>query len=195
MQVVDCLLAHDEPEAAARWMDTMVLKKKNVFEFVFQHWLKKCDSDSPSAFVYWESLSAYLSRNGNVFVSENVVKSIKDLLERRSGLKGRFTSVVMSSGLCRACNHKLENSEITAQQFTALRNAMFERVLTGTDVYCGSSPAEVSYFQEFVQQTAPYDVVIDGLNVAFMKGQGADNHKKAKLVCNFVLLLTCASTY
>ena len=184
-QVVDCLLAHNEPQAAARWMDAMVFHGKTVYEFVYQNWIEKCDSDSPSATVYWESFYAHLSRNVQSYMNENIVKQLKELLERRFGLKGQFTSVAISTGRCRACDHKLEVSGIKAEQFTALRIAMFERVLTGPDVYYGSNPAEVNRFQKFVQQTGPYDVVIDGLNVAYMRGPGPKENK-LKLVCNSI---------
>jgi hypothetical protein len=45
-----------------------------------------------------------------------------------------------------------------------------DRVVVGQDVFRNTTPEEIKGFLHFVKMTAPYDMVIDGLNVAFAGG-------------------------
>ena len=186
--MVHSCLDNDEPLTAVQWMDKMVLNKKKIYDAVYSHWLKNCDTD-PFPYVHWETFSSHLSRSQGVYISESIAIQLKDVLERRLGVDGCFTSVALPTGRCRFCSHSLESPKISEKEFNALKKAMFERVLTGSDVYHNSNPPELKRFQEFVEKTAPYDVVIDGLNVGYMGNSGpgtggADNGLKARKVSN-----------
>jgi ribonuclease P protein 3 len=54
-----------------------------------------------------------------------------------------------------------------------------DRVVVGADIFCKTTPAEINEFENFVKMTAPYDMVIDGLNIAFaggsMKAQSSES--------------------
>lgn len=45
-----------------------------------------------------------------------------------------------------------------------------DRVVIGADIFRKSTPEEIKEFKNFVKMTAPYDMVIDGLNIAFTAG-------------------------
>lgn len=49
-------------------------------------------------------------------------------------------------------------------------------VMIGKNIFNNSSPQELKDFQDFIEMTAPYDVVVDGLNVAYaFRGKIANN--------------------
>lgn len=52
-----------------------------------------------------------------------------------------------------------------------MRQHFLEQVIEGSDVFLSSDPVEVKQFLKFIQKTAPYDVVIDGLNVSHAAGR------------------------
>ena len=56
---------------------------------------------------------------------------------------------------------------ITDSQFKSLRDSFLEKSLIGQDVFVNSSPEEVAAFQQFLEASGPFDVVIDGLNVIY----------------------------
>nr|CAG4651289.1 EOG090X0CGF [Simocephalus serrulatus] len=177
--MVDCLLYHDDLENAISWMDKMVLKERPIFEFVYQHWIKKC-AIHPGG---WTILSNFLHRN-SVFLKQSIAHQLKELLESQaieSPFVGRFTTVEEISGTCHACHQILKSTSISDEEFTALKERLMEKVLLGTDVFLGSRPEEMKKFHKFIEKTAPYDVVIDGLNVAYHNSVQSRNQPGRKV--------------
>lgn len=51
-----------------------------------------------------------------------------------------------------------------------MRSAFFESVVIGKDVFMNSTPEELQRFISFVEKNGPFDIILDGLNIAFMSG-------------------------
>ncbi|XP_046749749.1 mitochondrial ribonuclease P catalytic subunit [Diprion similis] len=88
------------------------------------------------------------------------------------------TGIVDLSGRCSTCTYKLSPPSITHQEFSQLSQVVLEKTLIGQDAYNKSTPAEIQKLIYFVNKTKPYDIVIDGLNVAYQNNSneaGAQN--------------------
>ncbi|XP_061854698.1 mitochondrial ribonuclease P catalytic subunit isoform X2 [Colius striatus] len=73
------------------------------------------------------------------------------------------------SGQCPVCNHQLEDSDLTEEEYNNLSEKIIRDVIHGTDTFRKTSPQEFEAFQAFVESRPPFDIVIDGLNVSHMK--------------------------
>uniref|UniRef100_A0A8D0FTH3 Mitochondrial ribonuclease P catalytic subunit n=1 Tax=Strix occidentalis caurina TaxID=311401 RepID=A0A8D0FTH3_STROC len=73
------------------------------------------------------------------------------------------------SGQCPVCNHQLEDSDLTEEEYNNLREKIIRDVIHGTDPFRKTSPQEFQAFQTFVENRLPFDIVIDGLNVSHIK--------------------------
>ncbi|KFP83664.1 Mitochondrial ribonuclease P protein 3, partial [Acanthisitta chloris] len=75
------------------------------------------------------------------------------------------------SGQCPVCNHQLEDSNLTEEEYNNLSERIIQDVIHGSDTFRKTSPQEFEAFQEFVENRLPFDIVVDGLNVSHMKSR------------------------
>jgi len=68
------------------------------------------------------------------------------------------------------CRKKLPAIFITDKEFETLSSTFLEKVVIGRDIFTKSSPVEIEQYKQFLEQSRPYDVVLDGLNIAFSTG-------------------------
>lgn len=61
----------------------------------------------------------------------------------------------------------LEHAEVTDSDFKMLQERFLSHVMIGKNIFNNSSPQELNDFKDFIEITAPYDVVVDGLNLAY----------------------------
>ncbi|KAK7104747.1 hypothetical protein V1264_019412 [Littorina saxatilis] len=83
----------------------------------------------------------------------------------------KWATVNTVRGTCHACRQNLDRIELASSDFEALQREFLERTLVGSNVYLKTNPAELEKFQDFVMEHAPFDVVLDALNIA-MRGSG-----------------------
>ncbi|XP_063146111.1 mitochondrial ribonuclease P catalytic subunit isoform X2 [Candoia aspera] len=93
--------------------------------------------------------------------------SIKQWFESIPGenWKGNLTTMNYSRQ-CPSCYQPLEDIHLSQEEFIILKEKIKTDVIEGTDVFRNTSPQELERFQRFVNKHPPFDVVIDGLNVA-----------------------------
>lgn len=72
----------------------------------------------------------------------------------------------MSSGVCNACKQSLEPVKITADELRKLKTVFFHQVVKGRNIYEKTSAPEWDAFTQFIQENGPFDLVVDGLNIA-----------------------------
>lgn len=77
---------------------------------------------------------------------------------------------VKFSGQCENCNSKLKKLELNDAEFAELKEVFFNNAIVGKDVFIKTNPEEIKKFQKFVANMKKYDVVLDGLNVAYSTG-------------------------
>ncbi|NXC37639.1 MRPP3 ribonuclease, partial [Penelope pileata] len=106
-------------------------------------------------------------RENQIYPHKTFMRSIKLWFESIPGenWRGNLTTI-KDSGQCPVCNHQLEDSELTEEEYNNLRERIIRDVIHGTDTFRKTSPQEFEDFQTFVENRLPFDIVIDGLNVS-----------------------------
>ena len=78
-----------------------------------------------------------------------------------------FSELNFFRGRCYSCNKKLQETELSLEDFKMLSGEILKKVIIGENVFCATSPQELKRYMLFIRAMKPYDVVIDGLNVAY----------------------------
>ncbi|XP_070787480.1 mitochondrial ribonuclease P catalytic subunit isoform X1 [Pituophis catenifer annectens] len=110
----------------------------------------------------------YYLRENQIYPDESLMLSVKQWFESIPGenWKGNLTSMNNNSRQCPSCGHLLEDINLSEEEFINVKDKIKKDVIEGTDIFRNTSPQELERFQRFVNEHPPFDVVIDGLNVA-----------------------------
>ncbi|GJQ77399.1 hypothetical protein Trydic_g20801 [Trypoxylus dichotomus] len=111
------------------------------------------------------------------------IKVAKKIMEITDG-KSKITSI--SKGICKCCNRKLHCLELSTSEFEELKNAFFKNVIVGKNVFYKTTPQELERFKQFVENMDKFDVIIDGLNVAYSAGVKQSPHVHSVLLAAVV---------
>ncbi|XP_053110562.1 mitochondrial ribonuclease P catalytic subunit isoform X2 [Hemicordylus capensis] len=106
-------------------------------------------------------------RDNQVYPGEALMQSIKQWFESIPGenWKGNLTTL-KNSGQCPSCNEYLESINLSPEEYSILKEKIIKDVIQGTDTFIKTTPQELEEFKVFVHKRPPFDIVIDGLNVA-----------------------------
>lgn len=90
------------------------------------------------------------------------------------------------SGECPNCQNNLERFSLKQDEFDQLRDAFVNKVVYEDDIEFKTSEMEFDAFKKFIHKNAPFDYVIDGLNIAYKNPKRIE----PKNVCieNFIYL-------
>ncbi|XP_022081381.1 mitochondrial ribonuclease P protein 3-like isoform X2 [Acanthaster planci] len=121
-----------------------------------------------------------------LYPSVAVGNELKHWFHRRQGevWKASMTRVTIG-GKCKCCGSRLESLDIGEEEFLNLQHQITEKVIKGGDIFQKTRPDEFEAFMEFVDEGAPYDIIIDGLNLAHIR----KNTLPSKLLRQFVVYL------
>lgn len=175
----------EQPELAWRLLEEMLQTRKMPKCEVYLAHLESSAKDPKTLGVQLERLLLFLERH-DILISEKVAQQLQLLAEQLPQQLQVSSTQLNQFGKCTACQQHLEHVAISDKQFEELRDVFLEKVLIRKDVFQKSTPEEVERFKKYVQQTAPYDCVIDGLNVAYSTGNKKPPQQLAKLLATVV---------
>lgn len=93
------------------------------------------------------------------------------------------------SGICKKCNNKLQLLQVTEDEFNSIKKEFFENVIIGKNVFSKTNPKEIEHFKKFVSNMGKFDVVVDGLNVAYSTGSKSPSVMSSLVCLLFIYLL------
>lgn len=174
-----------EPDIAWRLLEEMLeIRKLPKCEVYLAH-LESSVRNIETFGSQLERLLLFLERH-DILLSDKVAQQLVALAQRMPKQLQVTSTHLEQMGKCSACQQHLEHVAISDTQFAELRGSFLDKVLIRKDVFQKSTPEEVARFKKFVEQTAPYDCVIDGLNVAYSTGTKKPPQQLAKLLATVV---------
>ncbi|XP_043470412.1 mitochondrial ribonuclease P catalytic subunit [Leptopilina heterotoma] len=96
-----------------------------------------------------------------------------------------YDTIINVHGTCMHCSHKLPSAVINQEEFKQMSGLFMKNVVIGDNVYEKTTPAEFKSFLLFLKNSLPYDIVIDGLNIA-LSTPNRENKMKAEAISNAV---------
>lgn len=174
-----------QPELAWRLLEEMLLARKMPKCEVYIAHLTSSAQHPQTLGEQLERLLQFLERH-DILISEKVAQQLLQLAQQLPNQLQVSSTHLETTGRCAACHQHLEHVAISDRQFAELRDAFLDKVLIRNDVFQKSTPEEVTRFKKYVEQTAPYDCVIDGLNVAYSTGTKKPPQQLAKLLATVV---------
>ena len=146
-------------------------RHQGYLDDVLLAWIKHCSGhagqlERESALV---KLVEYLGRRG-LLVSEAVEEALVQFCDV-SNLSARRASI-SQQGHCSCCGTCLPSHWQEGKEFNLLHKKVLDAVLQGKDIYQSTYPKELEEFLDMVDREGPFDVVIDGLNIAFSSTPG-----------------------
>ncbi|KAM5129619.1 mitochondrial ribonuclease P catalytic subunit [Mantella aurantiaca] len=126
-------------------------------------------------------------RQNQIYPTEVLMKSIKSWFESipNESWKGKLTKIT-DSGHCQVCKQPIESIHLTPDEYSVLKEAVIDSIIKGEDTFRKTTPQELEEFLQFVKSKPPYDIVVDGLNVAYNSTTGV----YSKALLNVVSCLT-----
>ncbi|KFB37460.1 AGAP001968-PA-like protein [Anopheles sinensis] len=133
----------------------------------FLSWLEYSRRDGQPFAKNVEKMLQFTNEN-SVFLSKHIGNALKSL-PKESGVVAQETRVT-DNGKCSNCKGSLASIVVTEESFQKLKEKFLEAIFVNKEIFNRTTPDELRRFQNVLKKTTPYDVVIDGLNVAFSSG-------------------------
>nr|XP_036676687.1 mitochondrial ribonuclease P catalytic subunit [Drosophila suzukii] len=172
-------------EMAWRLLEEMATARKLPKCEVYLALLNRLANETTQLPAQLNRLLDFLERH-EILVSQRVAERLQELAQQVPQLLEARATSLGPLGKCQSCQQHLQPVAISDEQFRRLSECFLERVLIRRDVFQRSTPEEVARFKKYVAKTAPYDCVIDGLNVAYSTGTKKSPQQLAKLVATVV---------
>ncbi|XP_001603527.1 mitochondrial ribonuclease P catalytic subunit [Nasonia vitripennis] len=107
-----------------------------------------------------------------LFWGQHDIKPTEEVIMKYTNLYESFgytakPTTISKRGECSHCSQVLQATTLSKSDFKLLSTSVLSNLIVGKNVFCASSPQELKRYLLFVQTMKPYDVVIDGLNVAY----------------------------
>lgn len=152
---------------------------------IFISWINYCkkNQDLNESLKNIEKMIEYIGNN-DILVSKLVAESFENYFKSKN-IKSKSIKI-KSNGKCSSCQLHLLNISITNKEFKELSDKFLQKVLLRDNVFLKSTPEEIEKFENFLLQSQKFDIVIDGLNVAYSTGTRKPLIVFAKLLANVV---------
>ncbi|XP_071962546.1 mitochondrial ribonuclease P catalytic subunit-like [Antedon mediterranea] len=173
--VVCCACSHKEYDLVDDLVDQMISDKMLIVDKTIIALLTTYDGITDNA--EWGQRCKYmieklfmLFRDERILPSMVVGEALKEWFNRSTFERWESEIIKIDNRHnCPRCSSPLEKLELTDAEFKNLHEQVIKKVIRGTDIFRKTSPQELQAFIQFVDKSAPYDVVIDGLNVAYVQ--------------------------
>lgn len=80
------------------------------------------------------------------------------------------------------CESHLDQIHLSNEDYENLKNIVINRILIGQDIFKNTMPYELEKFFHLMELYAPFDIIIDGLNVAYVTDKTGSTITYVKVV-------------
>ncbi|XP_055544110.1 mitochondrial ribonuclease P catalytic subunit [Wyeomyia smithii] len=164
--VQKCFLSEDA-ETAWNLLEEQTANNRIPNEDVYLAWISSSLSKKRNIISEIVRMLSFTSSK-SLFLPKRVATVLKQL-PPESGISA-FDTRITDYGKCSHCKSTIASIAVPEASFLALRDAFVQAVIVKKEIFNNTTPEELQRFQRFVKQTKPYDIVIDGLNVALSTG-------------------------
>lgn len=167
--VASAAFRNGEPDLAWEILVQQAAANKSVPDEPLVAWLETCEPNEANMKKLLEYMDIY-----EQYGFEDLVTAIRTYFEDKLGYQSKNTDLTYDKGtrklVCASCRVPIKSSNLSHEEFHTLQEHFLTRVLESDDLFYNTTPEELSKYKEFIEQTAPFDYVLDGLNVAFCRG-------------------------
>jgi len=181
MNTLVCIItkAFDEAEIDLGWTLTQDIfnRHETLPIAIFAAWFNLCEKNNN--FSHLKVLE--FLRDNECIVRIDLAELIQEKF-KQFGSQITTTVINHNNGKCKNCNQVLKPVRVTTSEFKMLQERFMSNVMIGKNIFNNSSPQELNDFKDFIEMTGPYDVVVDGLNLAYAYRGKIVNNSITKIV-------------
>ncbi|CAK1543032.1 unnamed protein product [Leptosia nina] len=183
--IIGTLFRLNKKADAMKMIDVSVNDRRPLQDYAYEEWIKSISrkyKDKKTILKYLEEICLHIENSAGP-IPKVTADRLKDAFSSLQ-FETKNTEIVKKTGDCITCWQTLDCHKLTDEEFLYLQNNVKEKLIVGSDLFLKSSPEELERFQKFVQQTAPYDIVIDALNLLYLAQK---NVKDRMHILNYVV--------
>ncbi|CAF4856062.1 unnamed protein product [Pieris macdunnoughi] len=183
--LIGTLFKMNKKTEALNIINMSVIDRRPLQDYPYEEWIKyifRKYKDTKTIVKYLDEICAHIKLSG-IPITKYTADKMKDAYSELKW-ETNYTTILKKNGECTTCHERLECMKLTPDEFTLLQNNVREKLIVGSDLFLKSSPQELERFQNFLNQTAPYDIVLDALNICYIANQ---NIKDRLQVLKFVV--------
>ncbi|KAG5308414.1 MRPP3 ribonuclease, partial [Acromyrmex insinuator] len=161
-----------KPDIAWKALTNIVLRKLIPKEYVYLSHLQYCQLEDAKFFNNRIEEMFHFWIKHSIIPYDKIIRTYSNTAIKYGWSTDRIT-ISKKTGNCKHCGYFLSKMTFSEDEFQELAKFVMDRVIIGSDIYNKTNPKELLNFKTFIENNKPFDVVIDGLNLTYMKYKSA----------------------
>ncbi|XP_068629830.1 mitochondrial ribonuclease P catalytic subunit [Battus philenor] len=173
--LIGTLFRNNKEKEAMMLISNSLSDLRPLQHYVYKEWIeyiRRKYKSKDKILKNLEKISLHISANFAVISEKAAVEIKKNYLSL--GWRADFVKIDKKSFQCLCCNDTLKCFKLTKEEFELLHKNIKDKLIIGSDLFLKTSPKEIQSFMSFVDRTAPYDIVLDALNIGYTLGKSSN---------------------